>query len=171
MSDNDDILEMVVVESSRPRRISFEEESTMPRLSCMCIDETLDPPPSTIHIAKQTSDTCLIHAIVNATQRHDKLGQLLHAIRHVQGLHRKDVTAAVECTRSILNIRIQNGFDNHATIGIAHIYMTCGEGHFISLLRRNGVLHVLDSLNGKMATVKNINHLWMRSTPYTITFV
>ena len=169
MSD-DDIIETLSVPSTRPRRITFEEESTQPRLSRMCVDALVTHPGC--HVAAQESDTCLVHAIINATQRHDKMRDMLREIRTVDGLHRKDVTAAVEVARRLLGIRISNGFDAEKDdVGIAHVYMTDGEGHFIALKRIDGVLHVLDSLNGKMATLHNLNHLWTRCTPYAISRV
>ena len=169
MSSDDDVIEMHDVPTTRPKRLTFAEESTLPRLSTMCIDHTLDPDEMPWFIERQSSDTCLVHAIVNATQRRGALGDMLREIRHVNGLNRKDVAAGIECAKRIMGVVIRTHFDEDSTtIAIAHINMVDGGGHFIALKKQKDVWIVLDSLNGKMATLRNLQHFWSRCTPYSI---
>lgn len=168
MSD-DDIFEMREVPSKRPKRLTFEEESVLPKLSSVCIDRVVDPLPPNVFVERQSSDTCLVHAIINATQRRDALRDMLRDIRQVQGLQRKDVTAGIECAKRIMGVTISTNFDEKSTQNaIAHINMIDGEGHFVALKRRRDTWYVLDSINGKMASLRNLDHFWSRCTPYAI---
>lgn len=173
MRDSESDVECVGVVPPGPRRLTFAEEQHQPRLSSACCRAPPVPLPSTILIARQSSDTCLVHAIINATQRHDGLNAMLSTVRSVVGLKRKDVTAGIESARAILGVCIRNGFDATVdTMGIAHIYMTCGAGHFVALRRLDdGCVYVLDSLNGGAALLHDATYFRTRSTMYSIGWV
>jgi hypothetical protein len=103
-------------------------------------------------VARQVQDTCLVHALVNATQRHDALDEMLsevHTSAQAEDMSRRDVTAGAVTARRVLGVAVRCGFDfERDAVGIAHLHTPCGTGHFVALRRAGGSLFVLDSLDG-----------------------
>lgn len=124
-----------------------------------------------IRIHKQTYDTCLSHSIINATQCHDKLDELLERVVQTarrRRENRKDVCIGIEACRVVVNKTIRNEFTENDTEGIAHVNLRNGEGHFIGIKRIHNNLYIIDSLYGAAAEVTDFEELRMRSTIYAI---
>jgi hypothetical protein len=86
-----------------------------------------------------------------------------------EGLDRRDVATGIMCAKTILGLKIRNGFDPEAhTCGIAHVNMLDGKGHFVGIRRIFGKLCILDSLNGRIAPITDMDAFLKRSTTYCI---
>ena len=161
------------VEAPRPVRLTNEEETVQGRLSDICLDPCIFPPPnSSFRVNVQWYDSCLVHAIINALQRHDMLDRMLSEIRVVakeEGLDRRDVSTGILCSKKLLGVSIKNGFDpDYNNIGIAHVYLMNGAGHYIGIRLIRKRLCIIDSLNGMVAPIRNMEMFLQRSTVYSI---
>jgi hypothetical protein len=154
-----------IVDEKPPIRTSngsFRPESIGPYYVC-----------EDIHIEIQIYNSCLVHAIINATQRHDQLKALLRETQRIakeQGLQRTDVLSGILATKHVLGYSICNGFNSLSDdYGIAHVTLrSTGDGHFISLRRIYDVIYIMDSLNGKMAPIINVPLFFERHSTYVI---
>lgn len=156
-------------------RLTFEEELRRPKLSQCAFGRKIYRDSALnelgIRIDKQIYDTCLSHSIINATQRHEKLEELMHRVKRIARLrheNRKDVAIGIEACRTVIHKAVRNGFTETDTEGIAHVNLRNGEGHFIGLKRIRDKLYIIDSLYGAAAEVKDFEELQLRSTIYAI---
>ena len=151
MSSSSDDCEIIeCVPSTVPARLTNDEETQQGRLSAVCLGPCIYPNSVTVNV--QWYDSCLVHAIINATQSHAFLKYMLSEIRvfaSEEGLDRRDVATGIMCAKTILGFKIRNGFDPMAhSCGIAHVNMLDGKGHFVGIRKIYGKLCILDSLNG-----------------------
>lgn len=157
-------------------RMTYEEELKRPKLSRCALGLKYSPERASrvlgIRIAKQTYDTCLSHSIINATQMHDKLDELMRRVARIarfRGENRKDVCIGIEAARVVVMKTIRNEFhDDRDNLGIAHVYLRNGEGHFVALKRIKQRLYLIDSFHGGAAEVTDFDELKRRSTLYAI---
>lgn len=154
--DNDDVVVAPNKSTTTRRRMSVAEERGLPSVRRAALSGVSHAIAS-VFVARQTTDTCLVHAIINATQRHESLDAMLDAVRREEGaqqpdgltLDRRDITTGILAARRVLGVVIRCGFDfERDSIGIAHLNTPCGTGHFVALRRGPRHLCVLDSLDG-----------------------
>ncbi len=157
-------------------RMTYEEELKRPKLSQCALGLKYSPDRASrvlgIRIAKQTYDTCLSHSIINATQMHNKLDDLMHhvaRIARIRGENRKDICIGVEAARFVVMKTIRNEFNvDRDNLGIAHVYLRNGEGHFVALKRIGQRLYLIDSSHGAAAEVTDCAEPKRRGTLYAI---
>lgn len=171
MSSDDEVEEVEEDdEAARGRaRLSEAEDATLPYLPSECAYSTPFVRPRTLCVTKQRGDTCLVHAIVNATQRPDLLPVLLAEVRRLgqlEGWDHRDKCTGMRAVRTVLGRRMKNGFDVYRDVqGIAHVYLHNGSiDHFVALRRHDGALYLLDSLSGRAALVTKPDALCARAT-------
>lgn len=167
-TDNDSDIEILEVRPGSPR-MAAAEEIGLESVTNECLGVRLR---LSFTIEKQTYDSCLVHAIVNATQRPDDLEAMLRDVEAAgrdEGVRRQDVLAGIVAAKRTMGVVIRTGFDPAVhTQGFAHLNTPCGQGHFIAL-RKIGAVWALDSLDGSCRRVTHWDRLRHRSTLYNIT--
>lgn len=166
--DSDSDIEIVGERAGSPR-MTAAEEIGLESVANECLGVRLR---LSFTIERQTYDSCLVHSIVNATQRPDDLEAMLLDVRAAgrdEGVPRQDVLAGIRAAKRTMGVVIRLGFDPvvHRQ-GIAHLNTPCGQGHFIAL-RKIGAVWALDSLDGSCRRVTHWERLRQRSTLYNIT--
>lgn len=166
------------LKSSSTRRMSVAEERGLPSVRRAALSGVSHAIAS-VMVARQTTDTCLVHAIINATQRHESLDAMLDAVRREEGaqhpdgltLDRRDITTGILAARRVLGVVIRCGFDfERDSIGIAHLNTPCGTGHFVALRRGPRHLCVLDSLDGSCRLLMDQQAFRRRCSAYVVRF-
>lgn len=159
----------IVAERAGSPRMTAAEEMGLDSVTTKCLGIRLK---LSFNIEMQTYDSCLVHAIVNATQRPEALDAMLSDVEAAgrdEGVPRQDVLAGIVAAKRTMGVVIRTGFDESVhTQGFAHLNTPCGKGHFIAL-RKLGSVWALDSLDGSCRRVTHWGRLKHRSTLYNIT--
>lgn len=150
------------------RRLPEAEDARLEYVVRACTHGVAARLPRALRVSKQVGDTCLVHAIVNATQRHDALRDMLRAVRRIgaeEGRDHRDKAVGMAAAAEVLGCRSRQGFDVYRdAAGIAHVYTHSAVDHFVALRRVDGVLYLLDSLPGRAYMVHDEAQLARRSS-------
>jgi hypothetical protein len=124
-----------------------------------------------IVVAQQKSDTCLVHAMINAMQNHVFLDQLLeavYAVARADACDRRDIRVGTVALKRVCGLGLHNGFDEHADAhGIMHMYNHGdGQDHFVAIRRIGNGLYMLDSLDGACVQIFDMPQLARRCSLY-----
>lgn len=173
MADSDDdVLIVGQTHGGRPPRISREEDAMLPGIREGCTG----PIPLTLRgigVERQSSDTCLVHAMVNAIQQPERLTDMLRATARAgryNGWERRDVASGVVALKEVCGITMRNAFDPAVhRRGVAHLYSHGGDiDHFVAIVRVGSSFYMLDSLDGTTLQVFDMDSLARRATIYGI---
>jgi hypothetical protein len=172
MSDEEEEIQITRCVHVAPR-LERSEDAKLQHARAACCGHISLKFEGCLVVARQDSDTCLVHALINAMQNHALLDRLLDAVRAVARADthdRRDVGVGAVALKRVCGRTLHNGFDEHLDAhGIMHMYNHCGgQDHFVAIRRIGTGLYMLDSLDGACVQIFDMPQLARRCSLYTI---